>query len=409
MTRPQDPANPGAARAPGPLGRIIALVVLADLGIGMVAPLWALRARQLGLSVGMVGVMVALLGAGRLVSSLAGGLASDRWGRRRVLLAGLAGLALAAAGGGLTPVAGALYPLRVVEGIGWELMALSATTAVTDLVRGQARQGVLMTRYSAARRGTQAAAPVLGGLLGVTIGLAAAFEIYAALAVLAALGAWRFLPPLRARGEPAEASTRQAPRPERRALSRILGDPGFGALGVLGLLLMGADLAFQQLLVPTLGAGEGLSALRIGVVLAAYGILIGAVTLSGGGRLIDRAGPRPPLAAGTTVAAAGYALVPVLPGFTGLLVAMALAGFGRGFTSAGPNLLLLHRFPAAQGQVQGAYRTVSGIGRLVAPAALGALSAVVTSAIWGLAAALVLAGAATFGLTRPRRDVDPGK
>lgn len=387
----------------GLLGRVIVLVVLADMGIGMVAPLWALQARHLGMSVGMVGVMVALLGVGRLVTSLAGGLASDRWGRRRVLVAGLIGLAVAAAGGGLSPVAGALFPLRVVEGVGWELMAVSATTAVTDLVRGQQRQGVLMTRYSAARRGTQAAAPVLGGLLAVTFGLRAAFGVYAVLAVVAALAAWRLLPALPARAEHA-GETASASRPPVRVRS-LLRDPGFGALGVLALLLMGADLAFQQFLVPTLGSTQGLSAFEIGIVLAAYGILIGAVNVTAAGRLIDRLGPAVPLAVGAMIGAVGYALVPVLNGFAGLLVAMSVAGIGRAFTSASPTLLLLHRFPGQQGRVQGVYRTVSGVGRLVTPMALGLAGAALLPAVWGLAAALVLAAAATVGLTvRPPRE-----
>lgn len=384
---------------PGTLGRIVVVVVVADLGIGMVVPLWALRARGLGMSVGMVGVMVALLGAGRLLTSLAGGIAGDRWGRRRVLVAGQIGLAVAAAGGALSPVAGALLPLRVLEGVGWELMAVSATSAVTDLVRGSRRQGVLMTRYSAARRGTQAAAPVLGGLLGVTIGLQAAFWVYAVLAVLAGLGAWRLLPALPAAATPSGQASVPAPRFPLRALARIVGDPGFGSLGMLGFLLMGADLAFQQFVVPTLGTVQGLSALELGAVLAAYGILIGASNLSIGGPLIDRLGPRLILGAGATLAALGYALVPALHGFAGLLVAMAIAGLGRGFTSASPNLLLLHRFPEQQGRVQGAYRTVSGIGRLVAPAALGAVGAALTPAIWGLAVALAVAGVTTVSLT----------
>jgi predicted MFS family arabinose efflux permease len=386
------------------VGRIIVLVVLADLGIGLVTPLWALQARHLGMSPVLVGLMVTLLGLGRLVTSLAGGLASDRFGRRRVLLTGLAGLAIAATGGALTPFATVLFPLRVVEGIGWELMAVSATTAMTDLVRGQQRQGALMTRYSAARRGTQAAAPVLGGLIAVTVGLRAAFGVYAALAVLAALAAWRLLPTLPATTAQSDPETASSPSRSRRRAVNLLGDPGFGALGILALLLMGADLAFQQFLVPTLGTQDGLSALQIGIVLAAYGILIGVVNVTAGGRLIDKLGAGIPLAAGSIVAALGYALVPALHGFTGLLVAMSVAGFGRAFTSASPTLLLLRRFPEQQGRVQGVYRTVSGIGRLVLPVGLGAAGAALAPAIWGLAIALVLAAGATIGLTaRPPR------
>lgn len=389
--------------AHGVLARIIVLVVVSDMGIGMVAPLWALRARDMGMSVGMVGAMVAFLGVGRLFTSFAGGLASDRWGRRRVLVIGFAGLALAAVGGGLTPVPELFFPLRVVEGIGWELMAVSASTAVADLARGRDRQGTFFTRYTAARRGSQAAAPVLGGLLTVVLGITFAFYVYAALAAVSAIAAWRLLPPLPARLAPAEGpdwSARPGPHPGGwLEVRNLVTDAGFGSVATVSFLLTGADLAVQQFLVPTLGANQGMSALQIGAALAAYGVLISLVSLYAGGRLIDRLGPRLPLWAGAAVAALGYALVPVLQGLPGMVAAMVIAGTGRGLTNGAPTVLLLRRFPGRQGRVQGVFRTVSGVGRLVTPVALGAAGAALTPAVWGLAAALVGAGTAMINLT----------
>ncbi|HZD66629.1 MAG TPA: MFS transporter [Acidimicrobiales bacterium] len=374
------------------LGRLIVVVVLADMGIGLAIPLWALRARDLGLSLAMTGLLVSLLGAGRLLASLAGGLASDRWGRRRVLVVGLACLGLAALGGGLTPVASSLFPLRLLEGVGWELMAVTGVSALADLVRDEARQGALAARYQAARRGSQAISPLLGGVLGITVGIPRAFDAYAGLALLAAVLAWRLLPPLPAGG----------PRGGGRRGSRaLLADPGFGAIGVLGFFLTGTDLAFQQLLVPTLGRNEGLSTLGIGAVLASFGAVLAAISLGVGGRLIDRFGARLPLGVGVSVAALGYALVPGLHGFAGLVAGLAVAGFGRGLSSTSPTLLLLQRFPERQGQVQGAYRTANGVGRLSLPVALGGVA--LGPAVWVVATGLGAAAMAVVALTRRPR------
>ncbi|MGH3321733.1 MAG: MFS transporter [Streptosporangiaceae bacterium] len=384
---------------------LIVVIVLADVGMGLVIPLWALRGRELGLSAAMIGVLVSMVGAGRLGASLLGGLASDRWGRRPVLVAGITCLAGAALGGGLVPIAGLLFPLRFVEGVGWELMASAGITAVVDLVRRQPRQGALTAKYQAARRGAQAISPALGGLLAAAVGISRVFVAYAGLAVAAALLALWILPRLPAAGTEQRTALRDL---------RLLGtDRSFAAIATLGLLLTGADLTFQQQLVPTLGHDQGLSTTEIGTVLAAYGLLLAATSLTVGGRAIDRYGARRPLIAGVTVAATGYALVTVLHGFPGLVAALAIAGLGRGLMGAAPTLLLLRLFPQRQGRVQGSYRTANGAGRLLTPAALGSVAAsALGPAVWGLAAALVAAAAAVVVLRRGREGGcgtnDPG-
>lgn len=387
-----DPADSPAAPA-RVLFWVIGVIVCADVGLGLVVPLWALRARQLGASAASVGALVAVLGAGRLLASLAGGLASDRWGRRPVLIVGLLALAAAAVGGATVRQLWALYPLRLLEGAGWEIMAVSGIAAVADIARDSRRQGRLMSRYQAARRGAQAVSPLLGGALAVVVGLSGVFWLYAALAAVAATTAVVTLPALPAAG----------PRPA--APAAFVRQPVFLAVSALGFLLTGADLTFQQVLVPLIGTARGLSTPQLGAVLAAFGLLLAGTSLTVGGRAIDRIGPRWPLLVGVVVGGVGYGLVSVLGGFTGLVVALAVAGFGRGLSSAAPTLLLLRHFPAHQGRVQGSFRTVNGVGRLVTPLTLGALAAGTPSVIWGLTAALAAASVAVWSVTLPARRV----
>ncbi|HEU5322663.1 MAG TPA: MFS transporter, partial [Methylomirabilota bacterium] len=60
--------------------------VLASLGHGAVLPVLALSARELGASVGVAALTVALLGVGQLAGALPSGVLAARIGERRALL-----------------------------------------------------------------------------------------------------------------------------------------------------------------------------------------------------------------------------------------------------------------------------------------------------------------------------------
>src|SRR5882724_11458304 len=74
---------------------VLVVVFLVTTGMGMVWSILALYATALGASAAMVGMLIAVFGGARLVVNLPAGIASERFGRHRIMLLGLALLALA--------------------------------------------------------------------------------------------------------------------------------------------------------------------------------------------------------------------------------------------------------------------------------------------------------------------------
>lgn len=119
---------------------------------------------------------------------------SDRFGRRRMLLLGLA---LAFAGSVLAALAGGLDLLiaaRVLQGAGVAAGAVISRALVQDCFQGAERTRV-MALIGMAMGLCPPLATIVGGQLHVRLGWQAAFVLMAAMALVLALAAWRGLPP----------------------------------------------------------------------------------------------------------------------------------------------------------------------------------------------------------------------
>ena len=103
-----------------------------------------------------------LLALGSLV--LIGGALGDRYGRRRIFLAGIALFSLASAACGLAPNAAALIGARAVQGVGAALLVPSSLAIIGAVFSGEAR-GKAIGTWAAWAAITGAAGPVLGGWL----------------------------------------------------------------------------------------------------------------------------------------------------------------------------------------------------------------------------------------------------
>ena len=120
----------------------------ADLGATVAEVQWVVEAYALFLS--------ALL--------LVGGSLGDRFGRRRVFLAGVAGFALASAGCGLAPATGPLIAARAAQGIFAALM-VPGSLALLSASFSKERRGRAIGTWSGFGAITAAIGPLLGGWL----------------------------------------------------------------------------------------------------------------------------------------------------------------------------------------------------------------------------------------------------
>src|SRR5919199_98904 len=112
---------------------IVLVVFCVMMGMGMMVPVLPLFTEQHGGGPASAGLLLSAFGAARLVVNIPAGLASERFGRRRVMIAGIALLALtsfaAPMSGSIPALAGWLF----LQGAGSSLYVTAALAAMADL------------------------------------------------------------------------------------------------------------------------------------------------------------------------------------------------------------------------------------------------------------------------------------
>ena len=112
----------------------------------MIVPLIPVYGDRLGASHSQLGLLVAGFFAGRLVAQIPAGAATDRVGRRSVLLLALAGYAVTCGGFAVSSTAGLLIAFRVLQGLSSGFFSVAARSLVSDICADEvqgAGQGVL--------------------------------------------------------------------------------------------------------------------------------------------------------------------------------------------------------------------------------------------------------------------------
>lgn len=152
------------------------MIFLTDLRLGILAPNFPIFIVSLGGTVALVGALAGLFSLTRLVSSIPAGLASDSWGRKRVLIAGLVLLAGSTGAYGFVHDLQILYPIRVLEGLGHCVIYTVGAAALSDSVP-PARRGSAIGVYMMSMGFGNSLGGTLGGTLADLLGTATAFWI----------------------------------------------------------------------------------------------------------------------------------------------------------------------------------------------------------------------------------------
>ncbi|TNM69202.1 MFS transporter [Streptomyces sp. NP160] len=354
---------------------------------------------------------------------LLGGALGDRWGRRRVFVAGVAWFAVASAACALAPTAEVLVAARALQGVGAALLTPMSLALLQTVLRHEDRARAIGL-WSGATTLATVAAPVVGGAL-VALDWRLVFALnlpVAALAVVlarkvpdtrdeaarthrldlpgAALGAaalagltWALTRAGESSGAAADAAVLGAAAAavalaagfvvrERRAASPVVppslfADRTFTAANGFTLLVYAALSGMQLLLVLQLQVSLGWTALQAGLATLPSSLLLGL--LSGrAGALGQRLGARTMLTAGAATAAVGLLLLSgaspgdayataVLPGV--LVMGLGFAAFVAPLTAG-----VLAAAPAElAGAASGVNNAVARTAGLLAVAALPAV------------------------------------
>jgi len=414
--------------------------VLTDLGASLTWGSW---------------IVVSYLVAMAAVQPLGGSL-GDRFGRRRLMLFGLAGFAIASAVAAFAPTVEVLIAARTAQAITGASAIPNATALVRTLIPTRA-QGRAFGLIGAGIAVAAAIGPPLGGLvtdafgwrwifalnllaLGPAFTLASRlvepgrrsedgrFDLAGAVLLLTALVSlalaatiWRVpgmpWPAVAALALTSVVATGLLRRHVARTPSpvvdlRLLGRPGFLAAGVSILcsnLTMYTILLALPLFLSTL-AGWGTR--DIGLLLAGLSLLM-LVFGPAGGWLADRFGRRAPALAGTLIATVGT--VPLVAvsagwGWSTFLIPLMVVGGGIGLAGAPVQAAAMQAARAGEaGQAAGMFSTMRYLGSIMGAASMAAILGADAheGAFRVLFALLVLAAvAATAASSRLPRGLD---
>lgn len=296
----------------------------------------------IGLPDWQVGLVLGAFGVASLIGRPIAGVASDRYGPRRVMLVGAASLAVGALGVATTTSLALLFVLRVLQAAGYVAFTTAGTALVVALVHPGERAGRLALFGAAANVAISTTPAAIAALLAVApveAGLAAAAAFAIAGGALAAL-----LP------------AREAPRD--RATAVVWAIPHRLWMPMLAAALLGAGFAAFFQFAPILAERRDVSP---GLLYTVYGGAIICTRLFGG-RLLDRFAVSRIVLVGAGLMAVGHATIASTTGLAPLLPAAALVAISGGLFH--PALIAHHAalLPEAPGRASAAFYVAFDLG-----------------------------------------------
>jgi multidrug resistance protein len=386
-----------------PLARLLVLFVTAFVdmvGLAMIVPLLPYYAQEFGASALVVGLLISAFSLAQLACAPAWGRFSDRYGRRPAILAGLSITAVAYV---LFAFAGNVWLLllsRVVQGMGGGTIGV-VQAYVADASRPDERTKSLGWLSAVTSLGA-VAGPALGSVLDAAGGHYAPGLGAAALSLLVAGFAWRFLRESRelrasaAHAAPTEATTGRA------AIARVVSRWREPAPRLIWIYTIGIGAFYGTIqTVPLLLSGRfGVTEHTVGyfiMYLGAMGVVVRSVVL---GRMVDRLGEVRLARLGIVALAAGLAATGVARSGWLLFAGFTLMPIGTAFLFPCVTGMLSQVVASGErGLYMGVQHTFGGVSRVAFPIAAGLLMDRLGLGVpfWG-AALLVLV---TLPLARP--------
>ena len=375
---------------------VILLSVLSNIGFRGSKVLVSLSALHLGANAFTVGILAALFAVCPLALAVYAGKVSDRIGVRAPIILGSTGMALALLLPALHENLFTLFACPVLIGLGQIFAQVSIQNAVGSIGGAGARAGNFGT-FSLGASVSTFVGPSLAGFSIDALGFRPSYVVLASTSLAVVLLALLFAHRMPAHGEHGDGGA------GGRALD-LFREPALRrTLFMSGIALTGIELF--SFYMPIYGKSIGLSASGIGLVLSAYAGAAFVVRLVMQ-ELARRYSETGVLTASLFIAAATYALFPLLSGVPMLVLLAFLLGLGLGSAQPLTIMLTYHHAPQGRsGEALGMRLTVNKITQIAIPVVFGGVGAVfgLAPVFWANAAFLLAGGLMSAKGSRPDR------
>ena len=404
-------SRPDRRRARNVILLLAASVGLMMTGFGIIIPVFARRLDEFGSGVEALGLMTMSFALAQFVAAPFMGSLADRFGRRPLVLVGLAAFFAANVGFLLASSTTAFVVIRIFEGALTAGLFPSAMGVVGDVVPRNQRArwvGIVMGSYGAGL----IFGPVLGGVLYDTSGYAAPFVASAVMALIAFIAAAVTMPEtrtpeirwreqLRNRRETAAAPSKgisfwdSLPRPLYL----------FTTLLILDFMLVFAFAFVEPQMIFYFYDDLGWTSIQFGLVIGVYGttMVVGQVFL---GQLSDKYSRKPIIILGTLIELVFYLGLVLLTSFPLILLASAISGLGTALIEPALNAYYLditdERF---RSRILGIKASSVALAGVAGPLLLILISASISArGIFLIAGLAVLASAVLAIIALPAKD-----
>jgi MFS family permease len=335
-----------------------------------------------GMSLAAAGAVMAVFGAGSLISQPLAGWLADRFGRRVTLTGGMVATAAAMGALGASSSLPAIVASMFVLGVTIDAYRPASNALVADLIAPEDRPRAYGLLFWALNLGF-AVAMVAGGWFAEA-GYGWMFAFNATTSVLFGLLVWRAVPETRpAPGERAAGGGYGAVFADRLMVAYIV-------ICVLSSFVYAQ--AFTTL--PLAMTGAGLSPSDYGLVMAVNGVLIVLIQPLTGDWL-GRRDHSTVLAIGFAVIGGGFALNAVVSGVAGYAATVVVWTLGEIVTAGVPGAIVAALAPAhLRGRYSGMFGFAWSAGTMLAPLLGTRLLAAGPAVLWPVAGAIELVAAA---------------
>ncbi len=361
---------------------LMALTVFIEMaGFALALPMLPFWAQKFGADAFAIGMMMAAYSIAQLIFTPLVGSLSDRFGRRRIIIATLILEALGFIGTALAWSVPTLLLARFIGGIGGSSIG-SAQAVVADVTGPEDRARGM--GFIGAAIGLGFVVGPAGGALLVFVGPDMPFWGAAAVPLLDALIVALVLPETLSLGARTKAKVLEFTPLRLPAVRNLI---------AVTLLFTIAFAGMETVLPLFTQSALGWGAVENGIAFALVGITM--VIIQGGliGRLVKRYGERALLISGLLLCAGGLVILPLGALFALIILGAGLTTLGYALIYPTSSSLLSYAAPEdRQGVTLSLARSASGLARVIGPAVAGILySAVSASAPFFVSAAITAA------------------